>query len=147
MSRRFAVPRRRVRSPPGPELLGAITSHGPPRESYRSSRKSRGSAEAFSTPAAHAVLSAEGDASSAFIPGKRTSAIAARAAGRRRGSGRGGKPKRDIARRRQANKNATGKADAIGGIRDQRDWHFGKTEIARHQSAPFEGDRPTRGSY
>src|ERR1700674_5621295 len=59
MSRRFA-PRRGVDSPPGPELLGAITSHGPSRESYRSSRKSRGSAEAFSTPAAHAVLSAEG---------------------------------------------------------------------------------------
>jgi hypothetical protein len=54
------VPRRGVRSPPGPELLGVITSHGPSRESYRSSRKSRGSAEAFRAPAAHAVLSAEG---------------------------------------------------------------------------------------
>src|ERR1700685_243253 len=60
MSRRFAAPRKGVGSPPGPELLGVITSHGPSRESYRSSRKSRGSAEAFSTPAAHAVLPAEG---------------------------------------------------------------------------------------
>ena len=59
MSRRFAAPRRGTGSPPGQELLGVITSHGPSRESYRSSRKSRGSAEAFSTPAAHAVLSAE----------------------------------------------------------------------------------------
>ncbi len=59
MSRRFTAPRRGVDSPPGPELLGVITSHGPSRESYRPSRKSRGSAEAFSTPAAHAVLSAE----------------------------------------------------------------------------------------
>jgi hypothetical protein len=30
MSRRFAVPRRGVRSPPGQELLGVATSHGPP---------------------------------------------------------------------------------------------------------------------
>jgi len=41
---------------PGQELQGVITSHGPSRESYRSSRKSRGSAEGFKTPAAHAVL-------------------------------------------------------------------------------------------
>src|ERR1700685_1254284 len=60
MSRRFAAPRKGVGSPPGPELQGVITSHGPSRESYRSSRKSRGAAEAFSPPAAHAVLSAEG---------------------------------------------------------------------------------------
>lgn len=44
-----------MRFPPGQELQGVITSHGPFRESYRSSRKSRGSAEAFSTPAAQAV--------------------------------------------------------------------------------------------
>jgi hypothetical protein len=25
-----------------------------------------------------------------------------------------------------------------------QDWHFGKTEIARHRSTPFEGDRPSR---
>jgi hypothetical protein len=58
LSRRFA-PRRGVDSPPGQELLGVITSHGPFRESYRSSRKSRGSAEAIAPPAADAVLSAE----------------------------------------------------------------------------------------
>ena len=59
MSRRFAVPRRGVDSPPGQELLGVITSHGPSRESYRPSRKSRGSAEAIAPPAADAALSAE----------------------------------------------------------------------------------------
>jgi hypothetical protein len=59
MSRRFAAPRRGVRSPPGQELLGVVTSHGPSRESYRSSRKSRRSAKAFDTPAAYAALSAE----------------------------------------------------------------------------------------
>ena len=47
-------------SPPGQELLGVITSHGPSRESYRSSRKSRGSAEAIAASAADAVLLAEG---------------------------------------------------------------------------------------
>ena len=39
-------------SSPGQELLGVITSHGPSRESYRSSRKSRGSAEAIAPSAA-----------------------------------------------------------------------------------------------
>jgi hypothetical protein len=47
-------------SSPGQELLGVITSHGPSRESYRSSRKSRGSAEANAASAADAVLLAEG---------------------------------------------------------------------------------------
>ena len=47
-------------SPPGQELLGVITSHGPSRESYRPSRKSRGwPAEAIGPPAADAALSAE----------------------------------------------------------------------------------------
>src|SRR5450432_2954654 len=58
MSRRFA-PRRGVDSAPGQELLGVITSHGPSRESYRSSRKSRGWAEAIAPSAADAALSAE----------------------------------------------------------------------------------------
>ena len=54
------MPRRGVRSPPGQELLGVATSHGPSRESYRSSRKSRcGTAEASGTPAEGAALSAE----------------------------------------------------------------------------------------
>jgi hypothetical protein len=48
-----------VDSPPGQELLGVITSHGPSRESYRSFRKSRGSAEANAASAADAVLPAE----------------------------------------------------------------------------------------
>src|SRR5665811_384123 len=51
---------RGVDSPPGQELLGVITSHGPSRESYRSSRKSRGWAEAIAPSAADAALSAEG---------------------------------------------------------------------------------------
>src|ERR1700674_4956778 len=60
MSRRFA-PGGEVDSPPGQELLGVITSHGPSRESYRSSRKSRGWAtEAIAPSAADARLSAEG---------------------------------------------------------------------------------------
>jgi hypothetical protein len=48
MSRRFAV-----------SFLGVITSHGPSRESYRSSRKSRRSAEAFRASAALAALFAQ----------------------------------------------------------------------------------------
>jgi hypothetical protein len=53
------------------------------------------------------------DASSAFIPGRPASAIAARAAGRRRGSGHGGRHSNDTGRRRLANRNGTGKAGAI----------------------------------
>jgi hypothetical protein len=54
------VPRRGVCSPPGPELLGVITSRGPSRESYRSSRKSRGwPAEAIGPPTAEATVPAE----------------------------------------------------------------------------------------
>src|ERR1700688_2881832 len=59
MNRRFAAPLRGVGSPPGQELLGVITSHGPSRESYSSSRKSRGSAKAMGTPDADAAQSAE----------------------------------------------------------------------------------------
>ena len=53
------MPRRGVCSPPGPELLGAVTSHGPFRESYRPSRKSRGSAEAIGPATAEAAVSAQ----------------------------------------------------------------------------------------
>ena len=56
MSRRFATVGRRVA---GEELLGVIASHGPYRESYRSSRKSRGSAKAIAPPPTIAALSAE----------------------------------------------------------------------------------------
>ena len=60
MSRRFAAPRRGVRPPPGPELLGAFTSHWPYRESYTSSRKATGPrTETAGTPTAEAALSAE----------------------------------------------------------------------------------------
>jgi hypothetical protein len=46
-------------SPPGRELLGVITSHGPFRESYRSSRKSRESTKATAPSATDALLPAE----------------------------------------------------------------------------------------
>src|SRR5437879_3872300 len=59
MSRRFG-PRRGADPSPGQELLGVITSHGPFRQSYSPSRKSRGwPAEATPPPAADAGLSAE----------------------------------------------------------------------------------------
>ena len=55
------MPGRGEDSPSGRELLGVITSHGPFRESYSPSQKSRGGrAEAIGTPAADAALSAEG---------------------------------------------------------------------------------------
>jgi len=55
------VPRRGVHSPPGPELLGVVTSRGPSRGCYTPSRKSRGwPTEAIASPAADAALSAEG---------------------------------------------------------------------------------------
>jgi hypothetical protein len=59
MSRRFG-PWRGMDSSPGKELLGVITSHGPSRESYRSSRKSSRSAKAIAPTAADAALSPEG---------------------------------------------------------------------------------------
>src|ERR1017187_4957191 len=58
MSRRFA-PWRGSWSPPGQELLGVITSHGPSRESYSPSRKSRGTAAAIAVSAADETLSAQ----------------------------------------------------------------------------------------
>src|ERR1041384_6466230 len=60
MSRRSAAPRRGIGSPPGPELLGVITSHGPSRECYRSAQKSSGgTAKAPGFPTACPALSAE----------------------------------------------------------------------------------------
>jgi len=59
MIRRSAAPGRGADSPSGQELLGAFTSHGPFRGCYWSSRKSRGSAEAMSAPAADPAVSAE----------------------------------------------------------------------------------------
>ncbi len=55
------MPRRGGYSPPGPELLGVITSRGPSRESYTPTRKSRGRpTEAIAPSAAEAALSIEG---------------------------------------------------------------------------------------
>src|SRR5580700_7169300 len=60
MSRKFA-PRRGVQSPPGQELLGVITSHGPWRESYQRTRRAGGrAAEAIAPPPAEASLSTKG---------------------------------------------------------------------------------------
>src|ERR1035437_10077657 len=59
MSRRSAAPWRGVASPPGQELQGVITSHGPSRESYSPSRKSRGTAAAIAVSAADETLSAQ----------------------------------------------------------------------------------------
>src|SRR5258705_14015733 len=61
MSQRFAASRRRVQSPPGQELLGVITSHGPYRASYQVSQKAGGRPTTTSgLPVAHSPLSAEG---------------------------------------------------------------------------------------
>lgn len=87
-------------SPPGPELLGAVTSHGPFRECYNSSPKASGAAEPHSPPAASTPLSTQGMRAALFIPGKRASAIAVKAAGKRRGNGRAGKHNGDTAKRR-----------------------------------------------
>lgn len=59
MSRRFSGPRRGADSPPGQELLGVLTSHGPFRECYKSSRKSTISAEAIGPSASEAAMSAQ----------------------------------------------------------------------------------------
>src|SRR6185436_4115291 len=59
MSRRFA-PWRGVDSPPGQELLGVITSHGPYRESYSSAQKASGWAtETIRASAANTPVSAK----------------------------------------------------------------------------------------
>jgi hypothetical protein len=48
-----------IGSPPGQELLGVITSHGPCRESYKQSREARVPAAATRSPAQGPALSAE----------------------------------------------------------------------------------------
>jgi len=50
----------------------------------------------------------------AFDPGKLDSATVAARAGRRRGLGRGGRPRGDTGPHRRANSNGTGKAGATG---------------------------------
>jgi hypothetical protein len=56
------------------------------------------------------------DVNRAFTRDMRGSAIAASSAGRRRGPGRGGKPRRDTGTLRPVNSNGTGKASAIGSV-------------------------------
>ena len=114
--RRSAAPRRGVQSPPGQELLGAMTSLGPSRECYKPSRKSRGRPAQNGWRAGHGpggVCSK--DVSSAFGRDMRGSAIAASSAGRRRGPGRGGRP------RRATGTTATGKQKRNGQSRRYRE--------------------------
>ena len=50
-----------VGPPPGQELLGAVTSHGPSRESYKQTRETSGGAAAPGSPPAQGpTLSAQG---------------------------------------------------------------------------------------
>jgi hypothetical protein len=70
-------------------------------------------------------------ASNAFIRARRASAIAARTAGRRRGSGRVGRPSSDTGRRLPARRNATSKAGVTGSARKP-----GKHQIQRQLSRP-----------
>jgi len=57
---RSAAPRRGLRFPSRAELLGAMTSHGPSRESYKPSRKSRGRpTQTADVPATVPVLSSQ----------------------------------------------------------------------------------------
>jgi hypothetical protein len=49
-----------VGPPPGQELLGAVTSHGPSRESHKRSRETIGQAAPGSPPAQGPTLSAQG---------------------------------------------------------------------------------------
>ena len=67
-------------------------------------------AEAIAPPAADAALSAERVRGSAFIPGRRASAIAAKSAGKRRGNGRAGRRRKDTGRRRQAKQKRNGQS-------------------------------------
>ena len=55
------------------------------------------------------------DASSAFILGKRASAIVAMPVGTQPGNGRGGKPRKNTGRQRRANRSGTAKAGATAG--------------------------------
>ena len=115
MNRRFTAPRRGVSSPPGQELLGVITSHGPSRESYTPLRKERGPrAETARPSAAGPAVLAQGMRAAAFTPNTRDSTIAAASVGKRRGSGRSGKPGGSTGPRRLANESGTGKASATG---------------------------------
>ena len=70
--------------------------------------------EAIGAPAADAAVSAERMRAALSSPAGAPALLQRSAAGRRRGSGRAGKPSRDTGRRRRANRNGTVKADATG---------------------------------
>src|ERR1700685_2835703 len=74
---------------------------------------SRGGGSECPADHAHGIVYSR-DASSAFILGKRASAIAASAAGRRRGNGRGGRRSDDTGRQGLANRKGKVKAGATG---------------------------------
>jgi hypothetical protein len=102
-------------SPPGQELLGVVTSHGPFRESYTIAQKaSRRGGESAEHDGRGGGVVCSRDASSVFIRGKHASGIAVRAAGRQRGSGRSGRRSNATGKRCWAKPNATARAGASG---------------------------------
>src|SRR5215471_1725414 len=114
MSRRFTAPRRGVASPPGQELLGVITSHGPFRECCTPAQKIKRlpGRRAGHVSRVNDIVCSRG-VSTVFIRGRRASAIAAPSVGGGRGSGRGGRHSRSTGRRGVASSGATAKAGAI----------------------------------
>ena len=109
------MPRRGVRFPSRAELLGAITSHGPSRESYTPLRKARGPrAETAGPSAAGPAVLAQGMRAALSPRSTRDSAIAAASVGKRRGSGRSGRPGGSTGPRRRASRSGTDKASATG---------------------------------
>src|SRR6516225_18348 len=117
MRRRFTTPRRGERFP---SRAGASGSHHLPwallllRVLHAHAKSNRlGGGSAGQAGRDGGTVCSKG-ASSALLPGKRASGIAARTAGRRHGRGRGGRRSNDIGKRRQAKRNATGRADVTG---------------------------------
>ena len=114
MRRRFTAPRRGERFP---SRAGASGSYHLPwallllrvlHARAKSNRRVGGSAGH-----GHDTVCSKG-ASSALLPGKRASGIAARTAGRGHGSGRGGRRSNDTGKRRRATRNGRGRASATG---------------------------------
>ena len=109
------MPRRGVRFPSGAELLGA--NHLPwalPRILHaiaKRKRPARGNGPSVGRGPGSACSR---DASGAFTPNTRDSTIAAAIVGKRRGSGRSGKPGGSTGPRRLAKESGTGKASATG---------------------------------
>src|SRR5580658_5719549 len=108
---RRSTPWRGVHSPPGQELLGAITSRWAlPRilQAIPKIKRLAGESDRSADPAHGGAYSK--DVNSAFVRRTHDSVIAARSAGRRRGHGRGGKPRRATGTRRRVSRNGMGKA-------------------------------------